>query len=165
MEFFLDENRSFVWLFTRGNVFVEILPARKEIEKAVRSYLGTLAAIPKHLRIENDLAKLRDQAKALFSDLFGSLSKQIEPGQRLIVVPDGLLHYLPFETLIHNERYLIEDHEISYDPSASMLDLLQDSENKVDSEDSMEILAIGDPVFEPGSKAIGGKGMRMVQIR
>ncbi len=76
------------------------------------------------------------------------------------MVPDGLLHYLPFETLIHNERYLIEDHEISYSPSTSMLGVLQDSRNRVDSEDSMEILAVGDPVFEPGSKAIGGKGMR-----
>ncbi|HST19599.1 MAG TPA: CHAT domain-containing protein [Blastocatellia bacterium] len=162
VEFFLAENRSYVWMFTRGNVFVEILPARKEIEKAVRSYLGILASPHKSLRIENDLTKLREQAQALFSILFGSLAKHIEPDQQLIVVPDGLLHYLPFETLINNERLLIEDHEISYDPSASMLDLLQDSGNRVDSEDRMEILAIGDPVFEPGSKAIGGKGMRYV---
>ncbi len=47
VEFFLDENRSFVWLFTRGEVFVKTLPAGKEIEKAVRSYLETLAAIPR----------------------------------------------------------------------------------------------------------------------
>ena len=127
VEFFLDEKSSYVWFFARGDVFVETLPPRKEIEKAVRSYLGTLAATPKHLRIEKDITRLRDQAKALFSNLFGSLSSHIEPGQRLIVVPDGLLYYLPFETLIHNERYLIEDHEISYSPSASMLGLLQNS--------------------------------------
>jgi CHAT domain-containing protein len=157
VEFFLDEKRSFVWFFVHGNVFVKILPSRNEIEKAVRSYLGILAAPHKSLRIENDLTKLREQAQALFSTLFGSLAKHIEPGQRLIVVPDGLLHYLPFEALINNERYLIEDHEISYDPSASMLSLLQDSENRVDSEDSMEILAIGDPVFDPASKASGGR--------
>ena len=172
VEFFLNENRSFVWLFAHGDLFFEILPPRNEIEKAVRSYLGILAAPHKSLRMESDLTKLREQAQALFSTLFGSLAGKIEPGQRLIVVPDGLLHYLPFEALVNKGRYLIEDHEISYDPSASMLGLLKDSENRFDSEDSMDILAIGDPVFDPGSKAIGRKAktdlnvvMRQVRAR
>jgi CHAT domain-containing protein len=160
VEFSLGENRSFVWLFMHGNLFFEILPARKEIEKAVNSYLDALAATPNHLHIERDLAKLRGQADALFTTLFGRLSGQIEPGQRLIVVPDGLLHYLPFEALVHNGRYLVEDHEISYNSSASILSLWQDSGSRVISEDQLELLAIGDPVFGPTRKAMGGKESR-----
>jgi CHAT domain-containing protein len=95
------------------------------------------------------------QAGTLFTMLFGSLARHIEPGQQLIVVPDGLLHYLPFETLIRNDRYLIEDNEVSYSPSASMLGLWQDSERPVGTADQMELLAVGDPVFEP--KVIGRK--------
>src|SRR5205085_1879053 len=79
---------------------------------------------------------------------------------RLIVVPDGPLHYLPFEALVHNGRYLVEDHEISYNSSASILGLWQDSGSRVDSEDQLELLAIGDPVFEPTRKAMGGKESR-----
>ncbi len=153
-EFSLGENRSFVWLFTRGEVYFEILPARKDIEQAVRSYLDALAANPNHLFIEKEIAKVRAKGEELFTTLFGSLSGRLEPGQRLIVVPDGLLHYLPFEALIHNGHYLIEDHEVSYNPSASLLGLWQDSGSRRDSADQMELFAVGDPIFD--SPDIGG---------
>ena len=156
-EFFLGEDRSFVWLFARGEVFFETLPGRKEIEKAVSSYLTLLAAAPDPMYFEKETDELRKRAGELFAILFGRLSSQIETGQRLIVVPDGLLHYLPFETLIRNGRYMVEDHEISYNPSASILGLWQKAESRVDSDDRMELLAIGDPVVEPGAKTTGGK--------
>ncbi|HFQ93341.1 MAG TPA: CHAT domain-containing protein, partial [Anaerolineae bacterium] len=41
--------------------------------------------------------------------------------KRLIVVPHGLLHYLPFPALYDGERYLAEDFEVSYLPSSSLL--------------------------------------------
>jgi CHAT domain-containing protein len=152
-EFSLGENRSFVWLFTHGEFFFEILPARKEIEKAVRTYLDMLSATPNHLYIERELAKLREQSEALFATLFGRLSRQIERDPRLIIVPDGPLHYLPFEALIHSGRYLVEDHEISYNPSASMLVQRQDSKGDAENVDRMELLAFGDPIFSSELKA------------
>jgi CHAT domain-containing protein len=159
-EFSLGEERSFVWFFTPKDFFFETLPGRKEIEKAVISYLALLAAAPNHLHLERGLTKLKARGEELFSTLFGSLAAQIEPGRRLIVVPDGLLHYLPFETLIRNGRYLVEDHDISYNSSANMLGLWQDSGSRVESGDKMELLAVGDPLFEPGAKAAGGNGLR-----
>ncbi|MGA9773597.1 MAG: CHAT domain-containing protein [Blastocatellia bacterium] len=149
VQFHLGETRSFAWLFAHGEVFVATLPARKDIEDSVGAYLEVLAAPPIFLRMEKDIAKLRKQAEALFTTLFGSLAEKIEPGQRLIVVPGGLLHYLPFEALIHNGHYLIEDHEISYSPSASMMGLWQNAKSRVDGEDKMELLAIGASDFEP----------------
>lgn len=152
VEFALGENRSFVWFFTNDEVCFAVLPPRKEIETAVKLYLDKLSATPNHLYIERDLAKLKEQSQALFAILFGSLSSQIEPGKRLIVVPDGLLHYLPFEALAHNGRYLVEDHEISYNPSASMLVQSQDSRDKAETGDRMELLAFGDQIFGPELK-------------
>jgi CHAT domain-containing protein len=159
-EFCLGEDRSFVWLFTRGEFFFETLPSRKEIENAVRAYLATLAAAPDPLHLERDLTKVRTRAEALFTMLFGSLTRQIKPGERLIVVPDGLLHYLPFEALMRDGRYLVEDHEISYNPSASMLGLWQESGSKVDGGDKLELFAVGDPVFVPRASAPDGKRSR-----
>jgi len=157
-EFFLGEERSFIWLFANGDIFLEILPSRKNIEKHIRLYLDNLALAPSPLYIENDIVRLRKQAEVLFSILFGRLSEHIEPGQRLVLVPDGLLHYLPFETLIHNGCYLVQDHEISYNPSASLLMLLQDLENRNDIEDKMELIAVGNPVFK--SKPVVPTGRR-----
>ncbi len=153
LEFLLGETRSFAWLITPDGVSCEILPSRKEIEKAVRPYLQALMTAPNYLHLETELAKTRERSAALFSVLFGKLTRQIAPGQKLIIVPDGLLHYLPFETLIHDGRYLIEDHEISYNPSASMLGLWQDSSRQRNDSKKMELLAFGNPVFEPGSNA------------
>lgn len=160
-EFFLGEDRSFAWLFAHGELFFEILPARPEIERGVRSFLALLAAPPNYLVMERDLARLRAQAEALFTTLFGRLSEHLEPGKRLIVVPDGLLHYLPFESLIRNGRYLVEDHEISYNPSASMLGLWPEAGGRVAvADDKLELFAVGDPVFGSGAKVAGARPLK-----
>jgi CHAT domain-containing protein len=153
LEFFLGENRSFVWLISSNDFFVETLPGRKDIEDAVRQYLRVVSVAPNNLYIERDLSKAKERAENLFSLLFGASRERIEQNQKLIVVPDGVLHYLPFEALIHNGRYLVEKHEISYVPSGSMLRLWQDSRNKPEAGDKMELLAFGDPVFGPEQKA------------
>jgi CHAT domain-containing protein len=44
----------------------------------------------------------------------------LAPGQRLIVVPHGPLHYLPFQALRVDGRYLIETHPVAVAPSASI---------------------------------------------
>jgi CHAT domain-containing protein len=107
--------------------------------------------------LERDLAKVRAQGEALFAILLDPVAKQIKPDQRLIVVPDGLLNYLPFEGLIDNEHYLVETHEISYIPSASMLNLWKDSASRAGKNEQMELFAVGDPLFEPQAKAGGAK--------
>jgi CHAT domain-containing protein/tetratricopeptide (TPR) repeat protein len=167
-EFFLGEEQSFLWLFAGGELYYETLPPRQEIEKAVREYLEVLAAPASPLRFDKDIAKLRTEAAALFAKLFGGLSDYIKPGQRLIFVPDGLLYYLPFEALIQNDHYLIEDHEVSYTPSASMLNLLQDTNNRVENGDRMELLAVGNAIFdakaEPGSDKSAGLSVGAQQL-
>ncbi|MFL6277364.1 MAG: CHAT domain-containing protein, partial [Blastocatellia bacterium] len=154
-EFLLGENRSYVWLFAHGKFSHATLPPRREIEQAVRAYLDLIAEAPAALALDHELAKVRAHAEKLFVTLLGPLAEQIEPGQRLIVVADGLLHYLPFGALMHKGRYLIEDHEIINTPSASMLGLWQKSASHAGGE--MELLIIGDPVFEPTYMAGAGK--------
>ncbi len=44
----------------------------------------------------------------------------LSPGQRLIVVPHGPLHYLPFQALRLDGAYLIERHPMSVAPSISI---------------------------------------------
>jgi CHAT domain-containing protein len=161
-EFLLGENHSFVWLFSHGQLFHATLPPRRQIEQAVGEYLKLLANPPGSLSIDRDLANVRARGAALFTTLFGTLAEQIEPGQRLIIVADGLLHYLPFEALLHGERYLIQDHEIIYNPSASILSLWQDAAaHHSTGGEPLELLAIGDPVFEPATRSVGAKKQTM----
>ncbi len=58
----------------------------------------------------------------LFDALFGPLRNRLPDYQRLVIVPYGLLHYLPFQILWTGNRYLIEDWEVVIFPtSGSML--------------------------------------------
>jgi CHAT domain-containing protein len=149
LEFFLGERRSFAWLVTSNDVSVEILPGRQEIEKAVEPYLAAINTRPNNLYLERRLATQRELAEKLCSQLLGRLAGRLAPDKQLIVVPDGILYYLPFETLRHNGRYLVEDHDLRYAPSASLLGLLRALQSQAKAEDKLDLLAFGDPLFSP----------------
>jgi CHAT domain-containing protein len=53
--------------------------------------------------------------------LMAPLSAALRPYPRLIIVPHGSLHYLPFQALYDGTSFLVEQHEISYLPGASLL--------------------------------------------
>jgi CHAT domain-containing protein len=63
--------------------------------------------------------------------------------RKLIIVPHGVLHYVPFAALRnrHTERYLIDDYTLTYAPSASALRFLRAKESPVEG----EVLILGDP--------------------
>lgn len=68
----------------------------------------------------------------LYGRLFAPLRAHIR-NSRLIIVPHGVLHYLPFGAFRdpRTERYLIEDSTITYAPSASSIRFLRDKETPV----------------------------------
>lgn len=56
---------------------------------------------------------------SLYSKLLAPLQSNI--GRRgIVVVPSGPLHYVPFHALQEGGRYLIQDHEVTYAPSAAV---------------------------------------------
>jgi CHAT domain-containing protein len=73
-------------------------------------------------------------ARVLYEVLVEPLEPRLEEGSELLVVPDGLLHYLPFEILVAEDdgvehrydfdkaTFLLERHAVSYTASASLLD-------------------------------------------
>jgi CHAT domain-containing protein len=70
---------------------------------------------------------LKSPSEDVWSDLYDQLvapwADSLEGVQRIVVVPDGPLHYVPFQALCDTDGYLIERHEVSYAPSATMLAL------------------------------------------
>lgn len=53
--------------------------------------------------------------------LLAPLGNVVESFRRLVIVPHGPLHYLPFHALYDGAAYLLERHQISYLPGASFL--------------------------------------------
>ena len=62
--------------------------------------------------------KLKKESQEILSELYTilikPLSKKLKNKKSLIISPDGLLNFLPFEAIYHNGKYLIEDYDISY---------------------------------------------------
>ena len=87
----------------------------------------------------------KDYEKPL-TDLYQILIKPVEQElagkKHLVVVPHGMLHYLPFQALRSPEgQYLIESHTVSYLPSASVLKYAREK-NRGNHED---LLAVANP--------------------
>jgi CHAT domain-containing protein/tetratricopeptide (TPR) repeat protein len=126
LEYYLGEKKSLLFVITKDKFNFFYLPSEKIINKSVKTYL-------KYLIEEKDSWKDPKIEKYIRSYLFPfklfdeDISEKIE---NLIIVPDGMLHFFPFEILSFFKqpdqyRYLIEKFNISYTPSLSSLLLLR----------------------------------------
>jgi CHAT domain-containing protein len=74
-------------------------------------------------------------------------------GKALVIVPDGLLCYLPFQLLVDaDDKYLIESHRVRYAPSLTTLHLTRQWANDRDRRKEppgCALFALGDPDYGP----------------
>ena len=142
VEYFLGERNSYLLFVTKRDIDFYSLPARRDIEESLKAYLKLLSAPPQGEFLGNPAAS------RLFRELLFPLEK-LRPGEieNLIIIPDGILYYLPFETLrsAAQKRCLVEDFNISYAPSASSLLYLLREESGPHPQKSL--LGVGDPVY------------------
>lgn len=90
-------------------------------------------------------ANAQGLSRKLYDVLIHPVESHIPPDGRLLLVPYGALHTLPFHALYNGQSYLIERCEIAYLPSASML-LLQEARHaasKAESGRSGRALVLG----------------------
>lgn len=77
---------------------------------------------------QSSITDIRTLGKKLYKDLFHHDFKTNQP---IIIIPDDVLFYLPFELLTHENQYLIEQHTISYALNLySLLNPTQESPSK-----------------------------------
>jgi len=69
------------------------------------------------------------QSRALYERLFKPVAGMLRAG-KLVVVPHGVLHYLPFNALRSDKSFLIDDYSIRVEPSASVLKLMEGREKR-----------------------------------
>jgi CHAT domain-containing protein len=81
---------------------------------------GALAAGPRAPVARNLTQLARRLAQRLAAGLLEPLEYRIRGRRRLIVVPYGALHYLPFHLLHDGATYLIERHEVVVLPAAGL---------------------------------------------
>jgi CHAT domain-containing protein/tetratricopeptide (TPR) repeat protein len=118
VSYWLGPARSYVWVVSVSGVQCIRLPPASEIEPLVRQY-RTL--------VDNTLANplaTDNVGDRLYRLVVEPVLRSTPRGARLVIVPDGALHAINFETLpVGGERrhYLIDDVEIETAPGLSML--------------------------------------------
>ena len=123
IEYFLGEEKSYVWAVTLDGLVAAELPAREKIETRVRAIYELLRARnitqegeSLNARVKRSAAansRLVRESEALGTMLLGPIASHIR-GRRLMIVADGAMLYLPFN--IFSEA---KQSEIVYVPSAS----------------------------------------------
>jgi CHAT domain-containing protein len=88
--------------------------------------------------IASDIAQFRE--KSLYDILLKPVAALLDK-KRIGIIPDGILHYLPFAALENKGRYLVEDYAHFYLPSATVYKFCKDKQRPF----SGNILALGNP--------------------
>ncbi len=155
VEFVLSEKKSFAWIIQRDQLHSVTLPAGPEIEAAVAAYRNEFSGKINSLTALQAMSRQKAQGQQLYQKLFQPLEPYLATARKLIIVPDGALAYLPFETLVSGTTYLLERFAISYAPSASALAALRTSQSAAHSSAPHEakgLIAFGDPVYAPSGQ-------------
>ena len=179
LEYSLGEDSSYLWAVTATSLHSFKLPGRKDIEDMAQRYYEMLTARGQKIKFETQEKRysriaLADQnllaaAKSLSKTLLGPASGLLG-NKRLLIVPDGTLHYIPFGSLpvvaeenadngrsVNRESNsfnpLIVAHEIVNLPSASSLAVLRkEVAGRKPAPNAVAVMA--DPVFDQADERI-----------
>ncbi len=124
LEYFIADGEILVFVVTANSVTAHALACQQtQVQQLLQLWQVNLNRVPRSTASQT--VKLIANAKVLLQRLYtlliGPISACLTPHQRLIIVPHGPLHYLPFHALFDGERYLLEQYELSYLPGASLL--------------------------------------------
>src|SRR6185295_15517051 len=113
--------------------------------RRVNALLAVLAKAP-----PQDYQAAVTIAKSLYDILIRPVTAFLNPGCVLFIVPDKILNYLPFATLICPEtgRYFVEDFAFALAPSSSLMISCSERAREKGAVRVEKILAVGNPNFD-----------------
>jgi CHAT domain-containing protein len=115
-----------VWAFTlnRSDMQVQRLQVSvKELDRVVTQWQAHVAGALKMNPYSTGALKLTKLAQRILQSLYTSLIQPLglkKNKRRLVFVPYGVLHFLPFHLLYDGVEYLIEKHEVLTLPAAGL---------------------------------------------
>jgi len=142
--YWLAERESYLWAITPQKIQIFKLPPQKEIEDRVDHYRKAL------LELQNPLASRNADGFALYRDLVAPVAGMLRPNAPVILLDDGSLSKLNFETLpapgaspglaaSTGNHYWLEDVTLRSAPSLSVL-----TEKTTDGKAQGRLLLMGD---------------------
>jgi CHAT domain-containing protein/tetratricopeptide (TPR) repeat protein len=158
LQYSLGKDRSYLWVVTSTGLTSYELPKQADIETAATAFRTAITS-----KDDKYTPKKIAEASANLGQLILQPAAAQLGNKRLLIVPDGVLHYTPFPALTISQTAgqntnipLIVEHEIITLPSASTLAILR--QNYADRKPPSQTLAIlADPVFSPTDERVKGQ--------
>lgn len=142
--YWLAPERSLAWVVSGSGIQRAALPPREDIEPLVDQYQALVQNT-----LADPLGGVDAAGDRLYASLVAPLAKWIPAGSSIVIVPDGALHRLNFETLPAKtdgrRHYWIEDVTIQIAPSLAMLSPPPASRQAA----ARSLLLVGDPLPRP----------------
>jgi CHAT domain-containing protein/tetratricopeptide (TPR) repeat protein len=137
----VGKDGSYGFAVSRAGLKIFPLPARKDLQAKVAAFLKVVS--------DKDASDFHP-GRELYAEL-------VRPGldrrtKRLVFVPDDILHFLPFETLVRDEgsdRWLVQDFSVAYAPSLSSLREIIVRGRANGKKPKKDLLAFGNPDYGP----------------
>lgn len=144
LEYFLTKKRVYCLVIGKSGFHIVTLPAKYEdITARVQKMLANIRAYQQGERLRENLAR----------DLYDLLVKPVEEhieGKTLIIAPQGILAYLPFEALVTEKNgekiFMVEKYPMTYIQSGTVLGVLR-SQHSTDNTQG-GFVGFGDPVYD-----------------
>ncbi|MBN2541304.1 CHAT domain-containing protein [bacterium] len=162
LEYVLSDSGSFVFCITDNKTHVYELPSRKQIQETAFTLRDELT-LPRFFS-----PVFLKTSRELFTWLIEPCMEDLRDIEDLVIIPDGILGYLPFEVLISKDvniedltefdeyaelPYLVKDYNINTSPSATVLAQINEHP-KEPLPDMLDFVAIGNPQYEPAEEEV-----------
>jgi CHAT domain-containing protein/tetratricopeptide (TPR) repeat protein len=148
LQYAVVDNKLFLWVVTKSQIKPEVvnITARALADK-VRAYLTSVNQPP------DANANTSAAAADMFSLLVAPAEPFLDKNKYLCIVPDKILHYLPFDALVSPKTgtYLVEDYNIGVAPSATVFVDLTNAAARKSRKHEESFLGVGNPRFDHAS--------------
>jgi len=172
LEYYVGDSSLFLLIVSRDNYQVKEIPKDFPLESWVRQLQHGLSAY--HTLSPNDPLRenfaFRDSCTRAYitaaQNLYDKLVKPVKNllREEIIIVPDGVLGYVPFEVLLtglapadinryHKYPYLLRDHHIRYTYSATLLKEMTDKKHRREPEKRFAAFA---PYYDGDTSVLAG---------
>lgn len=126
VEFYSDGIELWAFLLDGQQIEVRHLPVTQDkLNQLLLQLQSNVTTALKVGRQTSTASNLNHLARRILQRLYGLLIEPLALGkrnlQRLVIVPYGALHYLPFHLLFDGSQYLIEQHEVVLLPAAGLI--------------------------------------------
>lgn len=143
------EDRLLIWVVTRTGVSArEVALDSRALGEKIRRYLRAVGGPSNGMEAEAERG-----AKELYGILITPVEALLDKTKLLCLIPDKLLHFLPFGALISGAtgRHLVEDFRPALSASSTIFVDCSEQAGRKAARTEERLLSVGDPGFDGGA--------------